>query len=183
MAPERRVAVLLVALLSGASAAAQEDVVRRLNEDLAGARYAEALRASEELTDRALAAEWQSYLYAQAGDLPASLREARAGLELSPEHVGLLTQALNASLSLGLAEGSRALAERLTQAARAAGDPSLLERAEYLGGLAREAARRQELAARSVARSRVVALAGLAGALAALLVLSRRARGDLRDAS
>lgn len=163
----------LLALVLGSSSGAQDLVLQDLNEALGRARYSEALQLTGDLEDPALAAEWRSYLFGLAGDVPGALREARRGLEQAPGHAGLLTQALNASLTLGLAQSASDLSQRLVSTVQH--DPALAERALELQGLARELAGREALAERSVARSRAVALAGLLGALLALALLTRGA--------
>lgn len=169
-----RLATALVATVPLAlGAQAQDDVLRSLNEAAAAARYDEALRVTDDLDDPTLAAEWRSYLYLQAGDVPGALRAARDGLDVAPEHVGLLTQALNASLTLGLGSEASALSARLARAS--AGDPALAEQADRLAAWTRDLVEREGLARRSVARARAVALGGLAGAVLVLALLSRRA--------
>ena len=159
-------------LLAVSAAGAPQDPLERVNAAAAAGRYDEALEAARALEDPALAAEWASYLHGAAGDLPGSLREARAGLVLAPQHTGLLTQALNAALALGLAEGSGDLARRLS-AASAGADAAQVARAQQLALHARDLERRDALAARSVARARALVLAGLAASVLALVALSR----------
>ncbi|HVS18400.1 MAG TPA: hypothetical protein VMT18_07365 [Planctomycetota bacterium] len=165
---------------ASALAHSQDDVLQRLNDALVRTRYGEALQLADELADPALAAEWRSYLHGVAGDLPGALREARVGLEQAPAHAALLTQALNASLSLGLADGAVELSGRLLAAV--GDDPALAERAEALAGHARELESRERLAERSVARSRAVALAGLAAAVLAIALLARGAHEPMAAA-
>jgi len=159
-------------LLAAASAGAPQEPLERVNAACAAGRYDEALAAARALEDPALAAEWASYLHGLAGDLPGSLREARAGLLLAPQHAGLLSQALNAALALGLAEGSGELARRLLDAS-AGGDEAQIARAQQLAEHARELERLDALAARSVSRARTLVLAVLAASALALVALSR----------
>jgi hypothetical protein len=175
MAPSRTARIGFAALLLALPAHAAQEPLERLNAAFAAGRYEEALEVARTLEDPALAAEWSSYLYGVAGDLPGALHAARAGLTRAPQHVGLLTQALNASLTLGLAEGATELAERL-RLASAGADADQIARADELAGLARDLAGRDVLAARSVARARALVLAGLGVLLVALLALSRETR-------
>ena len=175
MLAHSRCAALACLLLAAAPTAADlQDPLERVQAAFSAGRYDEALGVARELEDPALAAEWASYLHGVAGDLPGSLREARAGLVVAPRHAGLLTQALNASLTLGLAEGSGELAERLLAASAGAG---AAERAsvQKLAEHARELERRDALAARSVARARALVLVSLAASVLALVGLSRNA--------
>lgn len=167
--------IALTALLIALPARAGQEPLARLNEAFAAGRYEEALEAARALEDPALAAEWSSFLYGVAGDLPGALHAARAGIAAAPQHVGLLTQALNASLALGLATGSSELAERL-RTASAGADAAQVARVEELAGRARELAERHALAARSVARARALVLAGLGATVVALLALSLSSR-------
>lgn len=170
--PDRRVGAALAACLLALPAHAAQDPLERLNAAFADGRYEEALDAARSLADADLAAEWSSYLHSVAGDLPGALRCAREGLARSPAHAGLLTQALNASLTLGLAQGAPELSERLL-AALSDADAARLAGAQELAARARELAQRDALAARSVARARNLVLAGVVAALLALVGLAR----------
>ena len=173
MLAHRPSAALACLLLAAApAAAARQEPLERVQAAFAAGRYDEALAAARALEDPALAAEWASYLHGVAGDLPGSLREARAGLAAEPQHAGLLTQALNAALTLGLAEGSGDLARRLL-AASAGAEAAQLAAVQQLAEHARELERRDALAARSVARARALVLAVLAASVLALVALSR----------
>lgn len=164
----RALEVLLLALFAQTG----QEPLERLNSAFAAGRFEEALEHAQSLQDPALAAEWSSYLHAQAGDLPGALRAARAGLASAPEHVGLLTQALNASLTLGLAEGTERLAATL-QRVQGETDPA---RSEALVRHARELALRERLAQRCVARSRKVVWIGLALTALAFAFFARAGR-------
>lgn len=166
MACERLVCALALCL------GVAQDPLQRLNAAFAAGRIEEALEHARALEDPALGAEWTSYLHSQAGDIPGALRAARAGLALAPEHAGLLTQALNASLTLGLSESSTQLAERLRSLEGGSG----AARSEELAGHARELAQREQLARRCIARSRAVVLAGLAMCSLGLLWFARTGR-------
>ena len=167
-------AALAGLLLAASAAAAPQAQLERVDAAAAAGRWDEALEAARALDDPALAAEWASWLHAQAGDLPGSLREARAGQRAAPEHAGLLAQALNAALTLGLAPESRDLGRRLVDASAGA-DPAQIARAEQLAGHARELERLDALARRSVARARALVLAALAASVLALAALARGA--------
>ena len=175
MPTPRCVLALLCGTLLCAPAAAQAGDLERLSELFAAARYDAALEQAAQLEDRVLAAEWASYIHSAAGDLTGSLRAARAGLELEPGRRGLLVNALNASLTLGLADTSLELAERL-EAASLGTESAELERAERLSRLARELADLDALGAQRAVRARWTALLGLTGLLVLIALLARTPR-------
>lgn len=164
----RTLEVLALALCAQAG----QEPLERLNAAFAAGRYEEALVLAQALADPTLAAEWTSYLHAQAGDLPGALRAARTGLAAAPEHAGLLTQALNAALPLGLAQAAEPLASTLQRV----GSDADRERIAALVGHALELARRERLAERCVARSRWVVGLGLLGSALAFAFLVRSGR-------
>jgi hypothetical protein len=169
-APSRCAA--LACVLAATSSGAPQAALERVNRAAADGRYEQALEAARELEDPALAAEWASYLHSAAGDLPGALREARAGLAKAPQHTGLLTQALNASLALGLAGGAGELAERLL-AASAGAEEAQRAHALELAGRARELELGHAQAERGVSRARALVLAGLTASVLALVALAR----------
>lgn len=155
----------------------------RLQELYAQTRFGEALDETARLSDPVLAAEWRTYLFLAGGDYPAALRAAREGLRSSPGHRGLLSNAVHAALTLGLAEEAMRLVEALEGALDEAGAAAGGEERERVQRL-REAARAQrrlELEGRaSLLRARVVVVATLALVLGAMLALALQPRQGLR---
>jgi hypothetical protein len=170
----------LLGALAGAPVCAGQDGRPEAVAALFGeARYDEALVEAARLEDAVLAAEWSSYIHATAGDLPGSLRAARVGLRLQPDHRGLLVNALTAALTLGLSELSLELARRLE--AVLAGAPqgtteAELERARRLLDDARNLAALDAVGTQRAARARWTASIGLCAVIGLLLYCGR----DLR---
>ncbi len=175
--------VLALASLTAGAAVQDGDTVAHLQELHSQARYGEALDEVGHLQDPVLAAEWRCYLALAAGDYPAALAAVRAGLALQPEHRGLLINAINVALMLGLGDEALERANDLLRALDASAQPVAAEeraRAERLLDAARAQHELELQSEHSVARAKILGGSILALSLAALLALALRpGRNDL----
>lgn len=176
-----RLSLVLATALSvcwPSSASAQDDEsVARLRELHAEGRYGEALDEVARLDDAVLAAEWRCFLAFAAGDYPAALAATRAGLEIQPEHRGLLVNAIHVTLALGLGAEALERAQALSEALARSRPPAQAEELERAARLLESATaqRELELASQSrLSRAQVAATAGLGLCIGALLALALR---------
>lgn len=170
----RLASALACALCSPALLAQSADIA----ELFAKGRYDLALEASEQISDRVLAAEWRFQILHAAGDFPAALTAARAGLERDPDNLRLYQNGTTVALTLGdgataseLCERWRGAVERVGTTESRASDLARVERFQRDADALRVL---DEQAASAAGRARWISLALLAGALVALVRLARR---------
>ena len=161
-----------------ASASMQDgDTVARLQELHSQARFGDALDEVAHLHDQVLAAEWRCYLDLAAGDLPAALAAVRAGLALQPEHRGLLVNAIQVALWLGVGDEALERANDLTRVLDASAQtvsPDERDRAERLLEAARAQHDLELQSERSVSRAKLLGGSILGLCIVGLLALSLR---------
>jgi hypothetical protein len=164
------------AALAGACCAAAR--AQSVEESYAAGRYDRAFVALESLEDPALRAEWRYHLLHSGGDLTGALAAALDGLAVAPDSLRLLQGASECAVTLGLGQRALGVCDRWRSAAqRIADEPA---RAAALESVARcESSARVQLATSSTAdaalrRARIVSLAGLAIACAAMAGFARR---------
>ena len=175
MKPSCAPSLLGLLLLAAPLGADTRDDVAAL---FAEARYGAAYELTAGIDDPGLAAEWRFHLLFTGGDLPGALAAARAGLEGAPDHAGLLANAVHVATLLGLGQEALGWSEQLAALPAPEGETAeqRAAREARTGNLVAAARRVSDLeAAGEAGRRRAwrVATGGLAGALLALLALSR----------
>jgi hypothetical protein len=178
-----------VALLaSGAAAqnaAAQDAAAEEVAALFESGRYDLALNETSFIESPQLRAEWRFHVLYNAGNLPAALDEALAGLDAAPQSLDLARNAVLCALTLGLG----GVAEDLLARWKAAIESSSLDEAAREAWLrmhaeqsafAAQVLARDEAAADAARRALWICVAGFGLAFGALLVLSRAPSDWLR---
>ncbi len=174
--------VALVASGAAAQDAAQDAAQAAAVEEVAAqferGRYDLALNETRFIASPQLRAEWRFHVLYNAGNLPAALDEALAGLEVAPQSLDLARNAVLCALTLGLGRVAEDLLARWKAAIDsssldAAARESWLELHAEQSAFAAQVLARDEAASDAARRALWICVAGFGLAFGALLVLSR----------
>jgi hypothetical protein len=170
--------VLGAALVASVAAAQQEPAAQEVASLFERGRYDLALSETRFIESPQLRAEWRFHVLYNAGNLPAALDEAIAGLDAAPQSLDLARNAVLCALTLGLG----GVAEHLLERWGAAIDSSPLDdstreswrktHAEQ-SAFAAQVRARERSAAEAAQRARWICIAGFGAAFGAVILLSR----------
>jgi hypothetical protein len=170
--------VVGAAVVASDAAAQQEPAAQEVASLFERGRYDLALSETRFIESPQLRAEWRFHVLYNAGNLPAALDEAIAGLDAAPQGLDLARNAVLCALTLGLGGVAEDLLERwgaaidsspLDEPARESWRKLHAEQSAF----AAQVRAREWAAAEAAQRARWICVAGFGAAFGAVILLSR----------